>query len=148
PVTCSAARRPVLDLGKVQLPAPPPRGLLVARRETPLRYFSSTKRRSTRLHRRDPSFENHPTRARHRQQVAVPRRLRRVAGHPVVLAVLADESLKVGDQGHPLWISLHRGAGRVYGRRPGKCLIPSTCIGRNTRTSQALLRPSAGISDR
>src|SRR5262245_751323 len=58
---------------------------------------------------RHPPLKHHPARARHRQQVAVPRRLGRVARHPAVPSVVADELLKVGEQSHARSLIRHRG---------------------------------------
>src|SRR5262245_26130805 len=60
------------------------------------------------VRRRDPPPEYHSELACHGQQVAVPRGLGRVARHPAVRAVGADELLKVGEQSHGLPISLQR----------------------------------------
>jgi len=45
---------------------------------------------------RHPPLEHHAARARHGQQVAIPRGLRCVTGHPAVRTVVVNESLKVG----------------------------------------------------
>ncbi len=41
--------------------------------------------------RRDPPLEHHPTRARHREQVVIPPRLRGVGGQGAVRAMVEDE---------------------------------------------------------
>jgi len=50
--------------------------------------------------RRDPALEYDPTLACHGEQVAVRGGFGRVARHPIVRTVVADESLKVGQQCH------------------------------------------------
>ena len=45
---------------------------------------------------RDPPLKHHPTRARHREQVTVPRGLRGIGGQRAVRTMVVDELLKVG----------------------------------------------------
>ena len=52
------------------------------------------------VQRRNPPLKHHPTRARHGEQVAVPRRLRGVGGHGTVGAVGVDEVDEVGQQSY------------------------------------------------
>jgi len=50
--------------------------------------------------RRDPSLKHHPTWARYREQVAIPRGLRRVRGQRTMGAMPLDECLEINEQGH------------------------------------------------
>ena len=59
--------------------------------------------RSSRTRRPRARIARH--RSRLRQQVTVRRGLRRITRHPAVRAVVADELLKVGQQGHARRIS-------------------------------------------
>jgi hypothetical protein len=47
---------------------------------------------------RDPPLKHHPTRARHRQQVAIPGGLGRITGQRAVRAMVSDEVFKVGKE--------------------------------------------------
>src|SRR6266849_6152224 len=49
---------------------------------------------------RHPPLEHHPTRARHREQVAVPGRLGRVAGQRAMPAMITNELFNVDEESH------------------------------------------------
>ncbi len=73
-----------------------------------MRFVPQTESRQTeqtggRLLRRAPPLKRHPTRTRHREQATVPRRLRGVGGQGVVGAVIGNEFLQVGEEGH--WVT-------------------------------------------
>jgi hypothetical protein len=51
--------------------------------------------------RRDPPLEHHPTRSRHREQVAIPRWSGGVGGQTAVGAMVVDEVFEVSEQDHP-----------------------------------------------
>ena len=61
-----------------------------------------TEKISVGFFRRDPPLKYHPTRARHREQIAVPGWRGGVAGQRAVGAVIVDELFKVGEQVHRL----------------------------------------------
>ena len=61
------------------------------------------------IHRRDSPLKGDATRTRHREQIAIPRRLRGVGGQGAVGAVVGDELFKVGEEGH----STYRVAGLI-----------------------------------
>jgi hypothetical protein len=52
--------------------------------------------------RRHPPLKRDPTRTRHREQIAIPRRLRGVGGQGAVGATIGNEFLQVGEEGH--WV--------------------------------------------
>jgi len=55
--------------------------------------------------RRDPPPKHHPTRTRHREQVAIPRGLRGVCGEGAVGVVIADKVFKFCEQEQIAWMA-------------------------------------------
>ena len=99
------------------------------------------------IHGCHPPLKHHAAWASYGGQIAVPRRLRGVAGHRTVRAVITDELLELGEQGH-LRHSLPLRPARVHGVGEGAALTRWQVRTRGPKAECSGFRSAGGIGKR